>query len=104
MQKSIKQPLAKCYPSKDGGFNLDRNNKTIKDKNFQLTQAYEKYSWLAENMDDVVWLMNIDGSLIYVSPSVEKLRGYTPEEVVHQSFNERICSSSRQQLKDAMAA
>lgn len=82
---------------------LYRINQTIEEKNQQLQEAYEKYSWLAENMDDVVWVMGIDGRFIYVSPSVEKLRGYTPEEVIGQSFEEAICEGSRQRVKDQMA-
>ncbi|QEP41739.1 diguanylate cyclase [Ectothiorhodospiraceae bacterium BW-2] len=81
---------------------LYRINQTIAEKNRQLQQAYEKYSWLAENIDDVVWVMDVEGNFIYVSPSVEKVRGYTPAEVMQQSFEEVICEGSRQLIRDEM--
>lgn len=83
---------------------LRRINKTIEKQNRQLQEAYEKYSWLAENMDDVVWVMDVHGKFIYVSPSVEKLRGYTPEEVMAQRFEDAICEGSPRRVKDGMAA
>ncbi|WP_295392662.1 PAS domain S-box protein [uncultured Thiodictyon sp.] len=35
---------------------------------------------LAENASDVIWTMSLDGRITYVSPSVERLRGFTPTE------------------------
>jgi diguanylate cyclase (GGDEF)-like protein/PAS domain S-box-containing protein len=54
-------------------------------------------------MDDVVWVMDVEGKFIYISPSVEKLRGFTPEEIQRQSFEEVICAGSRQIVIDEMA-
>ncbi len=79
-----------------------KTNKIMQEKNQQLQAAYEQYSWLAENMDDVVWVMGVDGKFIYISPSVEKLRGYTAQEIKKQSFEEVICEGSRQTVIDEM--
>jgi polar amino acid transport system substrate-binding protein len=81
-----------------------KTNKIIQRKNEEINKAYKQYAWLAENMDDVVWVMGIDSKFIYVSPSVEKLRGYTVEEVMQQSFEELICESSRENVINAMGA
>ncbi len=81
---------------------LYRVKKTIEEKNHQLQEAYEKYSWLAENMDDVVWVMGVDGELIYISPSVERMRGYTPDEVMTQSFEELFCEKSLPKVREEM--
>jgi diguanylate cyclase (GGDEF)-like protein/PAS domain S-box-containing protein len=43
---------------------------------------------LAENASDVIWTMSLDGRITYVSPSVERLRGFTPEEAMQQSLEE----------------
>lgn len=77
-------------------------NQTIEEKNIQLQQAYEKYFWLAQNMDDVVWVMDTEYKFIYVSPSVEKLRGYTAEEIMLQTPDEMVCEGSRQLVYDTM--
>jgi len=52
-----------------------------------LKRASQKYKLISENVEDVIWVL--DGAtkkFIYVSPSVQKLRGYSPEEVMQQSM------------------
>ncbi|MEK7794800.1 MAG: PAS domain S-box protein [Candidatus Hydrogenedentota bacterium] len=46
----------------------------------ELREAKELYELLAQNASDVVWLRGSDGRLQYVSPSVLRLSGYTPDE------------------------
>ncbi|MEW5912314.1 MAG: PAS domain S-box protein [Thermodesulfobacteriota bacterium] len=46
---------------------------------------------ISENAGDVIWLMDIaSGRFIYVSPSVQKLRGYTAEEVMSQPWQSAL--------------
>lgn len=63
----------------------------------------KEYRWLAENTSDVIWVMELDGSFTYISPSVEKLRGYTSEEVIRQKVNEAVCAGSHEAVQTAMA-
>ncbi len=48
----------------------------------QLHRSEDRYRLLAENAQDVIWTMSLDGDLTYVSPSVRRLLGYTSEEVM----------------------
>jgi diguanylate cyclase (GGDEF)-like protein/PAS domain S-box-containing protein len=49
----------------------------------ELQASEEKYRVLTETMKDVVWTLDTETlRYLYVSPSVERLRGYTPEEVM----------------------
>ena len=41
----------------------------------------ERYRILAENVTDTVWLMDLNFQVIYISPSVIRLRGFTLEEL-----------------------
>lgn len=59
-----------------------------------LRVSESKYRLLAENSDDVIWMMDLDSKYHYVSPSVLKLRGYTPEENMTQTFAESLAPSS----------
>jgi PAS domain S-box-containing protein len=60
-----------------------------------LKESEERYKFLADNMVDVVWILDINTSkFTYVSPSVEFLRGYSQEEVIKQSLNEVIAPTS----------
>ncbi|HNY65847.1 MAG TPA: PAS domain S-box protein [Deltaproteobacteria bacterium] len=58
-----------------------------------LRASEERYRLLADNIRDVIWVMDKEFRFIYMSPSVQKLRGYTPEEAmalpVEKMFPER---------------
>lgn len=49
----------------------------------ELKASEEKYRVLTETMKDVVWTLDTETlRYLYVSPSIARLRGYTPEEVI----------------------
>lgn len=50
-----------------------------------LAEEKRKYRLLADNVDDVIWVTNLDRQFTYVSPSVEKLRGITVEEALSET-------------------
>lgn len=59
-----------------------------------LRESERRYLLLAENISDVIWVLNMEGRLIYISPSIERLRGYTPEEAMRQSLKEMLTPAS----------
>jgi diguanylate cyclase (GGDEF)-like protein/PAS domain S-box-containing protein len=48
----------------------------------ELAAREERYRLLAENASDVVWQVAPDGSLEWTSPSITRVLGWTPEEVL----------------------
>lgn len=61
----------------------------------KLRASEEKYRLLAENMSDMVWVLDTASMKFkYVSPSVAKLRGYTVEEALALNFEEQLTAAS----------
>ena len=55
----------------------------------------ERYRLLAENARDVIWTMKLDGTITYISPSVEEMRGLTVEEAMHQPLEQILTHDSQ---------
>jgi PAS domain S-box-containing protein len=54
-----------------------------------------------ESANDVIWAMDPAGNFIYVSPSVFRLRGYTPEEVMAIPSFDAIVPDDRPMVESA---
>ncbi len=69
----------------------------------KIRKSEEKYKLLAENIDDVVWLLDINkNKFVYVSPSVFKLRGYTAEEVLSMPVESSLTPESNAIVKERL--
>ena len=53
-----------------------------------LKVSEERHRLLAEHANDVIWTMSADGAITYVSPAVESMRGFTPEEAMNQTIDQ----------------
>ena len=59
-----------------------------------LKDSERKYRFITEKTTDIVWVMNMNLRTIYVSPSVEKMLGFTPEERIAQDVTEQVTPAS----------
>ena len=59
-----------------------------------LKESEEKFRFLAENMADMVWTMDLNFRTTYVSPSIEKILGFTPEERMKQPLEDMVTPES----------
>ncbi len=68
-----------------------------------LRERERNYRILEENTTDVIWTMDMDLSFTYISPSVEQMRGYTPEEAAAQSLEEAMTPASAAHVRRVFA-
>ncbi|MHC1783784.1 MAG: diguanylate cyclase [Anaerolineaceae bacterium] len=68
-----------------------------------LRETTESYRLLSENISDVIWILDMTtGKFRYVSPSVERLRGFSVEEVLTQTMLEAVVPDSLNSLMEKM--
>lgn len=67
-----------------------------------LRESEERHRLLADNAQDVIWTMDLNGRFTYVSPSVEKLRGYTASEALAQTLEQTLTPESVIKIKEAV--
>jgi PAS domain S-box-containing protein len=65
-----------------------------------IRESEEKYRLLADHMKDQVWLMDMNMNITYVSPSVEKLIGYSSDEIKKISWDKILTPESLKKATD----
>jgi PAS domain S-box-containing protein len=61
----------------------------------QIRESERQYRLLADNISDVIWIIDLSLSkFTYVSPSVERLQGFTPKELMERDLQDILTSQS----------
>lgn len=66
----------------------------IKKLESKLRESEEIHRLLADNASDVIWVMDLSGKYIYISPSIQKLTGFSVAEIMAKSRKELLSPSS----------
>jgi PAS domain S-box-containing protein len=69
----------------------------------ELRKSEEKYRTLVEQIDEVIFVMSKDGIILYISPSVEQLSGYSPDHYINKSFTQFVVPDDYEQLNAAFS-
>lgn len=77
-----------------------RDNTYRKKAEEALQKSEEKFRFITERMSDVIWTLDSNLRVQYVSPSVSKALGFTPEERMEQSLVERITPESLKKVQE----
>ncbi len=65
-----------------------------------LRESEERFRQVAENIGDFIWEIDADGLYTYTSPSVKKILGYAPDELVGKMhFYDLFAPEVREELK-----
>ncbi|MBN2297781.1 MAG: PAS domain S-box protein [Deltaproteobacteria bacterium] len=91
---------ASVYLNKDShgnpiGFKgIGRNITGRKQSEEALRQSEAKYRFLTEKTIDVIWTCDLEFNITFVSSSIEKVLGYTPEEFVKLKTSDAMTTES----------
>ena len=92
------QPTYDSNGRYNGGFGVISDITELKASAEKLRNNEERFKFLAENMADIVWTLDMDFNATYVSPSVEKVLGFTPEERKRQTLDEMVTPDSLERI------
>ncbi len=68
-----------------------------------LRESEELHSLIVRSMHDIVWTVDLALNTTYVSPSVERILGFTPEERMRQSPWEQLTPESLDRAQRSLA-
>ena len=63
-----------------------------------LRDSEEKYRHLVENINDVIYAVDAQGVITYLSPAIESQSGYRPAELIGRVFFDFIYQEDRQRI------
>ena len=68
-----------------------------------LQESEERFKQVAENAGEWIWEVDLEGRYTYCNPTVEKMLGYAPDEVVGKKyFFEFLLPHEREPMKKAI--
>lgn len=82
---------------------LRSNYETLAVQEQALRESEEKFRALVETSPDVIWEIDLQGNIRYISPTVMNLMGYSPEEMMGKSLSEIVTEEARPRLIEEMA-
>ncbi|MCF8108587.1 MAG: PAS domain S-box protein [Desulfohalobiaceae bacterium] len=69
----------------------------------ELKESEEQYRFITERMADIVWIIDLDFRDRYVSPSNEKVLGFSPEEWQQRRFEDKVTPESLARIMERFA-
>jgi len=82
-----------------------RLKQLVDERTRALQESEKKYRSLVENIPDVTWTIDRNGNTAFISSNVEKVEGYTPEEIYaggHALWFERVHPDDLSRVKKAL--
>jgi PAS domain S-box-containing protein len=87
-------------PEKPAYNELKQKLEALEKKNADLAAENRKYRRLVENLNDIVYILDRRGVISYISPNVERIAGYRPEELIGRSYADLIGPADSSELEE----
>lgn len=74
---------------------LREAKRNLETQKAELIESERRYRLLAENVSDIIWVLDLQNlKFKYCSPSVQRIRGFTPEEAMSLSLDQTLSPDS----------
>jgi PAS domain S-box-containing protein len=77
---------------------LERTNQRLEDQIEEVNRTQKRMQLLLENASEVITIYEKDGKVRYISPSVEKILGYTQEDLIGYNDIDKVHVDSREDV------
>ena len=67
-----------------------------------VRRSEERFSYLIQNLSDIISVVAVDGTMLYHSPSIERVAGYKPSELLGQNFLSFVHPDDRLGVRSAL--
>ena len=84
--KTKKQLIEELVELRQRIAELEALETKLKQPEEALRESEERFKHIAERGPDVIFISDAKGILTYISPSVERISGFTPDECVGKRF------------------
>jgi PAS domain S-box-containing protein len=84
-------------------FKLFEAHHQMLESDMKLIESDRKFHTLEKQIDDVIWTMDMNFRFTYVSPSIEKMHGYTVDEMMKLNLQDYLTEESSQKVIDILA-
>ncbi len=69
---------------------LQQENEALKKQLAELRESNENYRGLLENLNEVLYTLDHNAAITYISPNIANISGYSPSEVIGRPFTDFV--------------
>ena len=69
---------------------LEKENAELKRRESELRDSNAKYRQMMETLNEVIYTLDRNAMVTFISPNIEKISGYLPEEIVGRKYTDFV--------------